>query len=242
MISPYYSVYRETGVYKRKEKFSWEAGEPAESVLFRHVTIEYTIESPKSCDEKTTADLGLKKTLDIPLHVKKPKDAKEIFIIKNFLVSIDGGNQIDIKNNIIYKTSKLRAIDNYYNTQIEVEYNGSDNIFRNLDGDKFGIFTDFATSVDVQIVYDVYLPPNDMHFTCRLKYPVKSFRIDCSCEDDKNVRFCGELLGSFTSAKQRKVTHAQPNMLSIESQDWLLPKNGVFVVMCIEKNIKNNKI
>ena len=83
--------------------------------------------------------------------------------------------------------------------------------------------------------YDIYLPLEDNHFTNRLKYPAKSFRLDCLCDDDDNVRFFGELLGTFTKISQVKTTHPKDNIMSIEALDWLLPRNGVFVVMCEKK-------
>lgn len=241
LTDPYYSTYRETGIYKRDVKFKWSDEGPEESALYRRVNIEYTINSPKSENEITTADLCLGKTMDIPPHIKNPKNSDEIFIIKHFVVTIDGGEKRDITKKLLYKTTKLREIDNYYNSHIKVVYDGTDNGIRGYNGQENGIFVDFHKSIDVQVNYEVYLPVNDAHFTSRLKYSAKSFRIDCVCEDDKNVRFHGELLGTFTSAKQRKITHVQNNMLSIEAFDWLLPKNGVFVVMCEENKPSNNK-
>lgn len=241
LIKPYYSRYRETGVYKRKMKFKWGEGLEEERVLFRRVNVEYTINSPLSGDNLSSANLSMKKTLDIPKHVEKPKDAKEIFTIKHFLVSIDGKEAIDIKDDIDYKVSEQKSIDHYYNTVIELFYKGHNNAFKSVDSQQnLGVFVDFNKSIDVHLIYDIFLPYNDMHFTSRLRYPAKSFRIDCFCEDDPDVHFFGELLGTFTSSKQRKITHAQENMLSIEALDWLLTKNGVYVIMCAKKDKNDN--
>lgn len=242
LTNPYYSTYRETGVYKRHISFKWGAESQEQPALFRRVNIEYIINSPLDESEITVADLSLGKTMDIPPFIDKPKDPKDIFMIKHFVVSIDGGEKRDIVDNLSYRITKLREIDNYYNSHIKVVYCGNENGFRSHYGQECGIFVDFHKSIEVQVVYEVYLPINDAHFTSRLKYPAKSFRIDCVCEDDQNVRFHGELLGTFTSAKQRKITHVQNNMLSIEAFDWLLPKNGVFVVMSEENKPSNNKI
>ena len=242
MTNPYYSTYRETGVYKRHISFKWGDESQEQPALFRRVNIEYIINSPLDESEITVADLSLGKTMDIPPFIDKPKDPKDIFIIKHFVISIDGGEKRDIVDELSYRITKLREIDNYYNSHKEVVYCGNENGFRSHYGQEYGIFVDFHKSIEVQVVYEVYLPINDAHFTSRLKYTAKSFRIDCVCEDDQNVRFYGELLGTFTSAKQRKITHVQNNMLSIEAFDWLLPKNGVFVVMSEENKPSNNKI
>jgi len=87
-------------------------------------------------------------------------------------------------------------------------------------------------ALKVEVDYEIYLPIEDNHFTNRLKYPAKSFRIDCICNDDDNVRLYGELLGTFTENSKIKISHPNDNVISIEAFDWLLPRNGVFVILC----------
>lgn len=235
LIKPYYEVFRETGVYSKHRKFSWSQEGDAEDVLFRNVDIQYTLKSPKSKDDITTADLSIGKSLQIPLRSGEPKDHKDIFRITQFYIIIDGTIKIDIANNLHFHASDLSSIEDYYNQKINVSHDGTHHNIRNTHEGQTGIFVDFHESVDVHINYDIYLPVEDNHFTNRLKYPAKSFRLDCLCDDDDNVRFYGELLGTFTKNSQVKTTHPKDNIMSIEALDWLLPRNGVFVVMCEKK-------
>lgn len=235
LTKPYYEVFRETGVYSKHKKFSWTCEGTAEDVLFRNVDIQYTLRSPKSKDDITTADLSIGKSLQIPLRTGTPKDYKDIFKILQFYIIIDGKIKIDIANDLLFQASDLSSIEDYYNQKICISYDGVHQNIRSTYEGKTGVFVDFHESIEVHINYDIYLPLEDNHFTNRLKYPAKSFRLDCLCDDDDNVRFYGELLGTFTKISQVKTTHPKDNIMSIEALDWLLPRNGVFVVMCEKK-------
>lgn len=240
LINPYYDLYRETGVYYKNKKFAWGTDSDEESVLFRSVNVKYTIKSPTADTTESIANLSLSKTIQRP-KIGNIKSEKDIFIINHFYVTIDNKERIDIKNDISYQTKPLEEIENYYNTSIQVNYTGYQESIKPTCDNKKGIFVSFKENIQVDIYYDIYLPKEDNHFTSRLKYPAKSFRIDCICSDSENVRFYGELLGTFTKNTQIKTSHIKDNMLSIETSDWLLPRNGVFVILC-EKSNQNHKI
>lgn len=242
LTKPYYEVFRETGVYYRNKKFAWVKDGLEENVLFRKVDIQYTLKSPKSLEARTTANISIGKSLQIPSKNGDIKKSSEIFKLNEFSVIVDNKTKVDLVKSLQYQTSELSEIEDYYNQKISIVYNGGDLNITGITGEKdgeTGIFVDYNESIDVHINYDIYLPIEDNHFTNRLKYPAKSYRIDCLCNDDENVRFYGELLGTFTKRSQVKITHPKDNVMSIEALDWLLPKNGVFVIMCKKKENNN---
>ena len=243
IVNPYYEIFRENSVYYKKETFSWDGESPAEPILKRTTTVQYTLKSPKDKRDSVTAELTMSKSI----FVKDPSSCndsviKRVFNIKHFYVSIDGGERIDIAQNLKFNHKQLDDICEYYNMGISLEYNGTHSGFKNSDNNKSGIFVIFREAVVVEVDYDIYLPVADNHFTSRIKYPAKSFRLDCICKDDTKVQFYGELLGAFTKGDSIQVTHASSNIFSIEATDWLLPRNGVFVVLCEKFEQKNNKI
>lgn len=240
LTEPYYEIFRETGIYYRGKKFKWTNEGNEEKVLFRDVNIQYTLKTPQSPASITVADLSVRKSLLFPTRKGTLKSPQEIFKISEFTVIIDEKSKIDIKDSLHYDCSEVSSIEDYYNQKISITYDGDYDEIKKENNGKAGIFVPFHESLTVHIRYEIYLPLEDNHFTNRLRYPAKSYRIDCYCNDDNNVRFYGELLGTFTKSSQIKTTHPNDNVMSIEASDWLLPRNGVFIIMC-EKSEKNHR-
>lgn len=243
LMRPYYETYRETAIYQRNIRFAWRLGGTEVDVLHKCDTIQYTIKSPTSDNEKTTANISIGKSIQTPEELGEvdESDIKRIFNIRYFNVTIDDHKKIDIKDKLKYLPSTLGSSEDYYNTRILLSISPFEGFKDKIEGNNAnGIFVEYKKEIRVEICYEIYTPIEDNHFTNRLKYPAKSFRLDCICNDDK-VRFYGELLGTFTENSKIKISHASDNILSIESFEWLLPRNGVFVVLCEKEHKKAQK-
>ncbi len=243
LMNPYYETYRETAIYHKTKLFAWNPdNEVHERVLFRSVNVQYTIKSPTADSVESEADLSIKKCIQKPIENDSEEIIRRIFSICHFYVSIDGAERVDIKDMIGYDIKKLDVQDEYYNTSVKLVYaHDSGNGIKRMskDNKNSGIFVEYKKSVKVEIDYEIFLPIEDNHFTNRLKYPTKSFRIDCICHDDNNVRLYGQLLGTFTDNSKIKISHPKDNIISIESFDWLLPRNGVFIILCEKTHAKD---
>lgn len=243
LTNPYYESFSETNIFYRNRRFAWIEGGPEEPVLFKNVDLHYTIKSPKSNKIPTTVDLSICKSLIAPKEfTNDDNEIKRLWNIKEFSVTIDNGEETIITDDLKYQVKDLSSIDNYYNKSVRTYYNGNHkSICMNGDDNELkpGVFLTFKQSVEVHINYDIYLPIEDNHYANRLKYPAKSFSITCFCDDDSNVKFYGELLGTFVDSSELKITHPADHILTIVASNWLLPKNGVVIMMC-EKNKKYN--
>ena len=238
LTNPYYESFRETNLFYKNERFAWDRKAPEEAVLFKNVDVQYTLKSPNSENVPTTVDLSICKSLMLPTSIGNESTAVErIWKLKQFTVSIDGGEDVALEENLKYQTKDLSAVDDYYNKSVRTYYTGTHSSIKGSSNEKTGIFLTFKKSVRVHINYDIYLPVEDNHYTSRLKYPAKSFAITCVCKDDPNVKFYGELLGTFMDSSELKITHPDDSILTIEASNWLLPKNGVVIMLC-EKSKK----
>ncbi len=236
IINPYYEFFREDGVYYTKENFAWD-GINAENVLKRSTTVKYILKSPKKRNNPIIGDLSISKS--VFMHnpsLCSEDEVKRVFNIQHFYVSIDGGERVDIAKDIRMNIKPLDEVREFYNVGISLEYNGNSQGFQSIYDNRKGIYVSFGEAVDVEVVYDIFLPRSDNHFTSRIKYPAKSFRIDCYCNDDNKMQFYGELLGAFTKNDSIHIKHTSNNIISIEATDWLLPRNGVFILLCEKFN------
>lgn len=233
LTNPYYDSFRETSVYYKNKRFSWDPNQGEGPVLFKNVDLQYTIKSPHSESTPTTVDLSICKALLFPVSAgDDDSNIKRIWNIKQMSVVIDNNQEIIITDDLAYDVNVLSDIDDYYNKSVRTFYKGTHDLIKGQNSDRNGIFLTFKQSVRVHINYDINLPVEDNHYTSRLKYPAKSFSITCLCNDDPNVKFYGELLGTFMESSELKITHPADNILTIEASNWLLPKNGVVIMLC----------
>ena len=98
------------------------------------------------------------------------------------------------------------------------------------------LFVKFNKCVKVTFVSTKLIPVVDRHYTKRLKYAAGSYSLIYTCEDD-NVKLVGQLFGTLVDHSNMSI-RVSPNekVLTIETSDWLLPRNGAVVVMC-NKNL-----
>lgn len=234
LMHPYYEIYRETAIYYKNKNLNWNtfSSENGTKVLYRTVNIQYTIKSPTMDSIEDIADISIRKCVQTPIDSNNEQTIKKIFNLSHFYISVDGAERFDIKDDIKYEIKQLESHSDYYSTSVSLLYDGTNAKIISTHNNLKGIFVKYEKSIKVEIDYEIYLPIEDNHFTNRLKYPAKSFRIDCICNDDDNVRLYGELLGTFTENSKIKISHPNDNVISIEAFDWLLPRNGVFVILC----------
>lgn len=233
LTNPYYEFFRETNLYHINKLFKWSNDNP-EPALFKNVDVQYTVKTPHSENITTDVDLSISKSILLPQGSSiNAQSIEQIWKIKQFSIIIDEGEETFITEDLNYQFKDLSDIDDYYNRTIRTYYDGKhrDGI-KGQKGSQQGIFVTFRKSVKVHINYDLYLPVEDNHYTIRLKYPTKSFAISCICNDDPNIKFYGELLGTFMDSSELKITHPSNNILTIEASNWLLPKNGVVIMLC----------
>ena len=100
------------------------------------------------------------------------------------------------------------------------------------DIDKPSLMLEFAGKIHVKFEYEVYVPEDDNVFTKRLKYPARNFHLDYAIDDKlTDISLVGQMIGTIIDQKNVIIT-IQPNgkQITMNTHDWLLPKNGAVVV------------
>lgn len=259
LSKPYYKVYREIiqchneGDYNDvafgyTEQNDIKAGQ---KFFWKEVTQEYTIKNPYGKQTPIKADIGIRNHI----FLTKGCRIQNVFKIDSYQISIDGHPYVNIMNalNVVYNnhtkcTSDIDPNTTTYNTGlyvmtkdekvISLEYLNSLST-RSSDSSDIGYeSTDsaremlvlFNDTVSVKFKYKQVIPVEDNHFTKRLKYSTKSYRLDYFSED--NVQLFGQLLGTLIDQSQVAVNQSKDGKhISIESFEWLLPQSGAFVAM-----------
>jgi hypothetical protein len=251
----------ETGLYSNlrlnKDVNKDEIGETKVQYIKKQVVQEYTLNNPY--DEKTPvkADIGLNNHLNLDDDCS----IEGIFQIDSFKISIDNAQTRDIKSLLQiwhHKHTKASDLDPAFETYdtgiylssvddviISNEYlegkakSGhnfsakSPNPQRIPDGQsEYKLFVKFNKCVKVTFVSTKLIPIVDRHYTKRLKYAAESYSLIYTCDDD-NVKLVGQLFGTLVDHSNMSI-RVSPNekVLTIETSDWLLPRNGAVVVMC----------
>lgn len=219
---------------------------------WKEVTQEYTIKNPYDKQRQIKANIGISNHIYLP----KDCDIKNIYEIESYQLSIDDKPFIDITpflkvvyNNhscdssnldpdtITYNTGLfLSTIDektitsDYLKTAIAsktIEYSPLDV----RDKSKVDLLVLFSDKVVVKFRYKQVIPEADNHFTKRLKYSTKSYRLDYFCDDDE-IQLFGQLFGTLIDQSQIAINKSKDGKhISVEAFEWLLPKSGAFVAM-----------
>lgn len=208
----------------------------------------YTINNPFAGVKKIEANIGLNNYVYIP----KGCSLEQLFQIKQFQLSIDNGEFVDIMPllEIVYHTHKKTDVHapetTTYNTGFHLVTKDGNIItsfsllnikpsevtckeaMGNIGEPKLSV--SFSDNVRVKLNYTLIVPEDDNHFTKRLKYTTKSYRLDYSIAD-KTQRLTGQLFGTLIDQSQIEINESvDDNSISIEAFEWLLPKSGAFVV------------
>ena len=250
----------ETGTYsdlRLNKLIKEEVGETKVQYIKKQVVQEYTLNNPY--DEKTPvkADIGLNNHLNLGDDCS----IEGIFQIDSFKISIDDSQTQDIKSLLQiwhHKHTKASNLDPAFETYDTGIYLSSvdDVIISNeyLEGkaksghdfsakapapqripdgqSEYKLFVKFNKCVKVTFVSTKLIPIVDRHYTKRLKYAARSYSLIYTCDDD-NVKLVGQLFGTLVDHSNMSI-RVSPNekVLTIETSDWLLPRNGAVVVMC----------
>lgn len=101
-----------------------------------------------------------------------------------------------------------------------------------------GIKVRFKYKLRVSISLMVILPEDDICFTRRLQHPARDFRIDYFYDAD-DVKLYGQLFGTNIEQSEVTVTNISDNKISLETSEWMLPKDGAIVVVTKKAGSKN---
>ena len=258
LANPYYSIYRETIHCEVPDSYKKVTGCDLTVELPNGATQQfmkksndqiYTIKNPFSKSHPIKANIGLNNYVYLP----KNCNLKDLFKIEKFQISIDDGDFVDILSLVKVKYQRHTKLDNL--SPDAVTYNAGfhlvtkDNKTINQESLSKGLPTDdvgyelsqepagdaqltvsFADNVRVKLKFSLIVPVDDNHFTKRLKYSTKSYRLDYSIADP-GQRLTGQLFGTLIEQSQIEINETDDDRhISIESFEWLLPKSGAFVV------------
>lgn len=209
---PYYSRYRQSIIC--------EPSEIDDFVEKKHV-IEYKLINPYSVNRVATEYISIKNIV----FVKEGEDEKDS--IKDLKITCikDNNESIDFTNRVKLETKSLIDKDEFYNTEIYIETT------EQKDNDLRGIRIDFNDNIEIHIEYKIKVHKDDICFTKRLRRPVKNFRLDYIYNDNDRKVF-GQIIGTEIKQSDINIKYTSKNSISLETFDWLLPDNGVFVVVC----------
>lgn len=249
--SPYYSYLHEQNVCSKRDSFSAlakskdiEANNNIQGLFYKkEVHLEFQIMNPSQ--NEIEAEIGLTKYIDLPDDC----DLSEAFEIKAFEVSIDGEASHEICNSLVVERSKAHSghvgsdpntmtYDTIVRMSVQNEVvitretistlngKGMEYVIKDTD---HRLLAQFKDNVRVIIKYSQICPIADSHYTRRLKYSAKSYTLNYSCQDDYKLH--GQIIGTLIKQSDMSIIKNGDNNLTLICRDWLLPKNGAFVVM-----------
>jgi len=205
LSSPYYETYRQIVTCKIVEDY-----------IVKRINIDYELINPYGKERKIKAAIGLKGKTFLDGDRKDYRTIIKFSYRKDF----DEWKTLKEKSDFKLNSEEFTDADSMYNAFIEVQdVNGNE------------LLVEFGKSLSVSCEYETKVLKNEITYTNRLRYPARSFRVDFHV-DDLNYNLHGQLFGTLLDTNKYKVNHYNTNhSLIIESFDWLLPKNGVFVVI-----------
>lgn len=213
----------------------------------------YTIDNPFGEDHSIKANIGMNNYVYLP----KDCELKRLFKIEKLEVSIDDSEYKDIRHllKVVYnqKEGEAELSPNAvtYNTGFHLALKKGKELTSDIintsvqqDGDEEGVVYEPISSKDdlplmaicnkhiaIRLKYSMIFPIDDNHFTKRLKYSTKSYRLDYSIESD-DLRLDGQLFGPLVDQSEIVIDESNNDKhISIECFSWLLPRSGAFVVM-----------
>ena len=92
----------------------------------------------------------------------------------------------------------------------------------------------FKNKLKVCITFTIITPADDICFTKRVKHPTCNFRLDYFF-DSNDVRLYGQLFGTYIKQSEVSVVNISDNKISLETSEWLLPRDGAIVVATRKK-------
>lgn len=222
-------------------------------------TVEYTIQNPGADNRYISADIGLSNSIRFSDSALKDDkclitELKQIIDIKSFHVYIDDDKiPFNLLPYIRILVVKGKRDTTDYNGEIHIaplyDYSNKDNplsatnmnrensstekkyeigeINKNID-----LYLMFKKRIVVKLEYEISVPEDDICFSKRLRYPVKYFNLDYSLGNGfEDVKLSGQLIGTLIDQEDISYYLSEnKRKLSFRTHNWLLPKNGVFIV------------
>ena len=254
--APYYEYFEESIVVGKKKLYGEilkedgveESKIPTVTGDFfkKDVQIDYQIKNPSQ--NPIFAFIGLSKSLDLPLNC----NLENSYVFKSFEVTIDDGETYDIRNALMIDRCRVlpgrvgsdpntMTYDTVVRMSIRNGIELNSEAIRHLDVEE-GIHYDcyefdtkkdvkvsFCDNVRVRIRYSQIFPIADSHYTRRLKYSAKGYMLSYTCQDDYVLH--GQILGTLIKQSDMSIIKNNDNSITLICRNWLLPKNGAFIVM-----------
>ncbi len=225
---PYYKIYRQKVLCKSEN-----------NEIIKTYIIDYTMYNPYNLNHPIDVDIGFRQHI----YLSEGRNLSDIFVIKHFSIKIDGDPFKNITNDVIIKDSVLNTKSDFYNKKVVINTNNGKKIKgkNNTENDEIipsadnshqeQLIVSFTDKIHVKLEYCVKVPSTDNHYTKRLRYPVKYYRLDYFVDDDDSKLY-GQLIGTLMDQSKIVTNFSEDGKsLTIETFDWLLPQNGVFVVV-----------
>lgn len=247
---PYFINYYQS-LYVAKDKEDPNA-------FAKTVKVAFTAQNPYGKEKPIRMNLGMGNYLNFKDDVISEANASKLFRLKSFEISFEEEDKKwDIHDYIRlgYKRSKVEglsyngivmiATQKALNEPISYEFlKGGGSV---LDSKKYELIADddnpellveFVGKIHVEFEYTVTIPKEDNVFTKRLKYPARNFHMDYALDDEiSNISLVGQMIGTVIDQND-VIISTQPNgkQITMNTHDWLLPKNGAVVVHVVRQN------
>ena len=256
--SPYYEYLNESIVVGKKKKYDEilkEDGlnqkienEISGDFFKKDVLIEFQIKNPAPQESPAEAVIGLSKFMDLPTACT----LEHCYVFKSFELTIDDGESYDLRDALVIERcqvspGRVGSDPNTmtYNTIVRMRLNNeelklNEDSIKNLE--KKGIRYDikpldtkndvvarFKDNIRVRITYSQICPAADSHYTRRLKYSAKNYMISYTCQNEYVLH--GQIIGTLIKQSDMSIIKNNDNNLTLICRNWLLPKNGAFIVM-----------
>lgn len=106
--------------------------------------------------------------------------------------------------------------------------------YGHIDNNEVGRKVRFKYKLKVSISFTIITPIDDICFTKRVKHPTSNFRLDYFY-DSNDVKLYGQLFGTNIEQSEVSVVNISDNKISLETSEWLLPRDGAIIVATRKK-------
>lgn len=240
--------------FKRYNQSTHVSKDKMDGMLRKIVNIEYLAHNPYSNEHPVKMDIGMANSLQFNGEVSI-EEAKKLFCIKKFDLYIDSSESpIDLLKHIKVLVVDKKEDGLQYNGKVQLgtwDHNADNDLgdasdlakenpheldYVKCDTIRNALNITFNDKIRVQLQYEVIVPESDVCYTKRLRYPVKYFHLDYSLDPSLNYTLVGQLLGTLID--QPDVTtemHDNDMRICMQTNNWLLPKNGAIIVHCMKQ-------
>lgn len=239
---PYFKRYKQTTYVEKDNKAD---------MLKKTVDIEYVAHNPYSNEHPVKMDIGMANSLQFGDDVTIER-AKELFQLKKFDLYVDADEiPINLLGHIKVLVVDQKEEGLAYNGRVQLGVLGdnADNElgevanlknagtheldYKMCDSIKNALKITFNDKIRVKLQFQVVVPESDVCYTKRLRYPVKYFHLDYTLDQALNYTLEGQLLGTLIDQPDVMTEiHNSRKRICMQTNNWLLPKNGAIIVHC----------